>query len=170
MKKSKAILFILFLIFANFSYGQESKGKRMKSSYSVFAETPLFISLLGKDRIIIDANFEYLLHTRNKTSFIIGYGCIIWTKYWSCSAPVIKAEFNKLFGGKNQYFEIGAGLSSAVGALANFRFGYRAVIWKRLLVRVAYTPFFYILSGEHWFSEVNNTVSVAIGYRFGKNR
>jgi len=62
----------------------------------------------------------------NKTK-PFGIGRSILTNNWYYSDMAVKGEFNKLIGGKSQFFEVGAGLTYGVHAYMMFRLGYCGV-------------------------------------------
>lgn len=157
------ILFVLPILVM----GQETYNQKDESRFSVFAESPLFFSSFVDDYTIYTVNLEYVLSTKNKTYISFGYGRIFSANNWPSSDMVLTTEFNKLIGSKNHLFEIGGGLSYlSTNIMTNFRLGYRGVFWKRLLVRIAYTPGFLIFAGNDIIGPIDNILSVSLGYRF----
>ncbi len=162
--------FVLFLFVTRIIFGQEIKKEDKENSFSVFIESPLFFSSLVEEHDIYTVNLEYLLNTKYKIYISFGYGRIFSVNNWPSSDMVLTTEFNKLIGGKNHFFEIGGGLSYLrPNIITNFRLGYRGVFWKRVLVRVGYTPGFLIFYGPNIIGPLDNMLSVSLGYRFGIN-
>jgi hypothetical protein len=133
-------------------------------------ETPLFFSAFGDGDILFTANFDFFLSPNHKSLMSFGYGRLFFMEDWNYSDMVLTSGFTGLVGEKNHYLEVGGNLAYLVGdIMVSFRFGYRGVFWKRILARVAYTPGFLFFSGNDIIGPIDHTLSVSIGYRFGKD-
>ncbi|NOX45500.1 MAG: hypothetical protein GXO89_00800 [Chlorobi bacterium] len=168
MKKANSlIVFLAILVLPGF--GQDlDLGKLHQKPYGVYLETPLFLSSYVNDYNVYTVNLEYLLERKSKTSFSVGYGIMLSSNYWSYQSMVLTTGVNKLIGRKNHFFEVGVGFfEDFIIHMLTFRLGYRAIFWKRLMVRAAYTPGLPVFYGEQLTGPVDRMLSVGIGYRFG---
>jgi hypothetical protein len=124
-------------------------------NYSISTETSAFFKNERKEaRNVIFSKFEILKETNNNTfhSFGIGYG-----KYFSIKendfSPIIPFEYSYGIILNNHFFEIGGGFSMSYANYLSLKLGYRILLNKYFLLRVAYTPKYFL---TYYYDEYEN--------------
>ncbi len=170
------LLFILVVITTCSSFSQDSgfdkpvKEKNRKD-FSVYIEYPVFFQHWGE---LINTNVEVLFINRDRffnPAVSIGFGLEL--SGYGLETYSIPFEFKFVMYDAKLQFETGFGLTIIDPDVAiTSRFGFRTYLFRHLLVRLAYTPYFMVPYGDREYNEpyidIKSDVSIGVGYRFGK--
>jgi hypothetical protein len=170
------LLFILVVIATCSSFSQDSGfdkpvTEKNRKEFSVYLDTRLF----NKDyNSLLLFNVEMVLIKKKhfvSPAFSAGFG--IGFSEYGLGPYAVPIEFKLLFGKSDYKIETGIGIMP-VGAdvMITGRFGFRTYLFRHLLVRLAYTPYFMVPYGDREYNEpyidIKSDVSIGVGYRFGK--
>ena len=171
----KTILFISFIsIIAYSSFAQEIDLSRdsiinKKIEVSIYIDHPIFFQHWGS-LFLLDV--EILL--RNDIRFInpafnVGFG--LEFSNLGVETFAIPFQCNLLWGKSNYQFETGVGLLIVSPDVAlTSRIGLRAYFFDHLIMRIGYTPYFFVPYGEREegkpYIDTENDFSFSIGYTF----
>jgi hypothetical protein len=177
MKKTPLLIALIVLLGVSSLSGQNSLKPKKNILCNVNIETQLFYKSWYEEKgDLFFVNFELLRKKEKNFTNIFSIG-FIPLRYYNNKLHIqrnsyllFKFQYTAVFGKKNHFFEMGAGLV-VMQSLLNLRVGYMLNLGKRFLFRVAYTPSIYL--GFHIDSELYSTyesyngLSLGIGYRFG---
>lgn len=174
------LLFAIFILTANITYSQDigfgkAPVEKNDKEISVFLDSPIFYKdWYGKSQyIMLTGQVEMLFHKTNRLTnpaLNIGFGYSFAN--FGIESFFIPIEVNLLTGLKKHNLETGMGLSIGWKVMVKARLGYRLYIKNHFLLRIAYTPYFW-LPAHHDTEDYPkytgaNTLSIGLGYRFGK--
>jgi len=168
------LFFHLFIFAISFSYSQDigfkkNLEKKNDKKLSAYIEHPVFFQHWGK---IINANVEVLYYKKGRSfnpAISLGFGLEL--SEYGIETYAIPIEFKLVMSDTKLQFEMGMGLTIVdPDVMINSRFGFRTYLFEHLLVRVAYTPYFFVPYGDREYNEphieIKSDLSIGIGYRF----
>ncbi|NOX45498.1 MAG: hypothetical protein GXO89_00790 [Chlorobi bacterium] len=168
------LFFYLFAFAIGFSYSQDSGSgndfaTKSDKGFSAYIDYPV---LYKNFTSLFLFNVEMALIKRDRLinpAFSIGFG-MGFSKY-GVGPYAVPIEFKLHYGKSNNKIEAGFGIMPIGADVAtNARFGFLTYLFRHLLLRLAYTPYFLVPYGDmeqdESYIDIKNDISIGIGYRF----
>ncbi|MCF8368337.1 MAG: hypothetical protein K9G76_04785 [Bacteroidales bacterium] len=174
------LLFIsLYIGVMSFATGQKENNQGNRHPFSVYFEMPFFYTNYWENPyysiLTFNTSYEFPAQNDRKWAISAGVGQEFKTRNLMYPSLVLLIGIDRIYGKKNHFLECGTGIGAVdiqdPGEIfLQLRLGYRLVLAKRILARVGYNPYVYLI--PHFGSEsyplisVSNNISVSLGFRF----